>query len=76
MALRPPTIAPPLLVKSGDTVQLVWRDGSLEILLTGRAMNSAAAGEKVLVRVDLKRRFEGLAESQGVVRLASHDTNR
>lgn len=74
--LRSPTIAPPELVRSGDAVQLVWSEGLVEIRLAGKAMNSAAGGERVLVRVDLKRRFEGVAESPGVVRLASHETSR
>lgn len=75
-ALRAPAIAPAELVRSGDTVQLVWRDGNLEIRMTGRAMGSAAAGERVIVRVDTRRRFEGIAEAPGVVRLNKLEKNR
>jgi flagella basal body P-ring formation protein FlgA len=75
-ALRAPAIAPAELVRSGDTVQLVWRDGNLEIRMTGRAMGSAAAGERVIVRVDTQRRFEGIAEAPGVVRLNKLEKSR
>ncbi|HUE96628.1 MAG TPA: flagellar basal body P-ring formation chaperone FlgA, partial [Longimicrobiaceae bacterium] len=68
--LRSPAVAPPHVIRSGDTVQLVWRDGAMEIRMRGRAMGSAAAGEKVLVRVDTQRRFEGIAHAPGEVRLA------
>ena len=74
--LRAPAIAPADLVRSGDTVQLVWREGDLEIRMSGRAMGSAAAGENVLVRVDTQRRFEGVAEAPGVVRLNKLEKSR
>lgn len=74
--LRPPAIAPAELIRSGDTVQLLWRDGDLEIRMTGRAMGSAAEGEAVLVRVDTQRRFEGIAEAPGVVRLDKLEKGR
>jgi flagellar basal body P-ring formation protein FlgA len=75
-ALRPPAIAPPEMVRSGDTVQGVWRQGGMEIRVQGRAMNSAAEGERVSVRVDARRRFEGVAVGSGVVRLDSPETSR
>lgn len=75
-ALRAPAIAPAQLIQSGDAVQLVWRDGDLEIRMSGRAMGSAASGENVLVRVDTQRRFEGIAEAPGVVRLNQLEKNR
>ena len=69
-----PAIARPDLIRVGDSVQLVWRDGSMEIRVNGKAMGGAAEGEKVLVRVDGKRRFEGIASAPGEVRLASTET--
>jgi flagellar basal body P-ring formation protein FlgA len=74
--LRPPTIAPPNAVRAGDTVDLVWRAGSLEIRVAGRAMNSATAGGRVLVRVDGRRRFAGVAHPDGTVHLDSPEKGR
>ena len=74
--LRPPTIAPVDVVRSGDTVQLVWKSGNLALRLSGRAMGSAAIGETVRVRVDSKRRFEGTVLEAGVVRLDSPENGR
>lgn len=67
--LRPPAIAPARVIRAGDRVQVVWSDGALELRLTGRAMNAAAAGEPVRVRADSRRRFEGTANEDGTVRL-------
>jgi flagella basal body P-ring formation protein FlgA len=74
--LRPPTIAPVDLVRSGDPVQLVWTSGSLELRIHGEAMGSAAKGERVRVRVDTQRRFEGTVLEAGVVRLDSPENGR
>ncbi len=67
--LRPPAIAPARVVHAGDQVQVVWSDGALELRMTGRAMNSAATGDPVRVRVDTRRRFEGTATGDGTVLL-------
>jgi len=75
-ALRPPAIEPAKAVRSGDAVQLVWRSGALEMRLRGSAMGSAAVGERVRVRVDTRRRFEGIVLEEGVVLLDSPNTGR
>ncbi|HET7322042.1 MAG TPA: flagellar basal body P-ring formation chaperone FlgA [Longimicrobiaceae bacterium] len=67
--LTEPSIAPPDLVKQGSAVQLLWSAGALEIRLVGRALNSAAVGERVTVRVDVHRRFEGVAVGRGLVKM-------
>ncbi|HET8655417.1 MAG TPA: flagellar basal body P-ring formation chaperone FlgA [Longimicrobiaceae bacterium] len=69
--LMAPSVAPPDVIRQGSAVQLVWRTGGLELRLIGRAMNSAAAGERVLVRVDMHRRFSGVAVGPGIVRMDS-----
>ena len=69
-----PAVARQDLIRVGDSVQLVWRDGAMEIRVNGKAMGGAAEGEKVLVRVDGRRRFEGIASAPGEVRLASTET--
>ena len=74
--LREPAVSPPLLVTAGDEVQVVWSDGSMELRLKGRAMNSATAGGRVNVRVDTTRRFEGVAVDAGLVRLDSSVRSR
>lgn len=74
--LRPPAIGPVDAVRSGEGVQLLWSDGAIELRMRGRAMNSAPAGGKVLVRVDERRRFEGIALGAGVVRLAPMQEDR
>ncbi len=74
--LRAPAIAPAQIIRSGETVQLLWRGGELEIRMTGRAMGSAIGGERILVRVDTRRRFEGIAEAPGVVRLDNLEKGR
>jgi flagellar basal body P-ring formation protein FlgA len=74
--LRPPTIAPADVVRSGDPVQLVWRSGDLELRLSGHAMGSAAVGEVVRVRVDSRRRFEGTVLEEGIVLLDSPKNGR
>jgi flagella basal body P-ring formation protein FlgA len=74
--LRAPAVAPAEVIRSGDTVQLVWSDGAIQMRITGKAMNSAAVGEPVNVRVDTKRRFEGTALATGEVRLDSPESSR
>ena len=72
--LEPPAISPQDVIRSGDAVQLIYRAGSLEVRMRGKAMGSAAVGERVLVRVDTQRRYEGIAQKAGEVRLASPET--
>ncbi|MBW3627776.1 MAG: flagellar basal body P-ring formation chaperone FlgA [Gemmatimonadetes bacterium] len=74
--LREPAVAPPPLIKAGDAVQVVYRDGSMELRVAGRAMNAAVAGGRVTVRVDTERRFEGVATAAGLVRLDSPSRSR
>jgi flagella basal body P-ring formation protein FlgA len=74
--LHPPAVSPPLLVNAGDEVEAVWREGSIELRLHGRAMNAATEGGRVAVRVDMTRRFEGVAVGAGLVRLDSPSRSR
>jgi flagella basal body P-ring formation protein FlgA len=70
-SLRPPAIAPGGVIRSGDEVQVIWAQGGLEVRMAGRAMNAAAAGERVNVRLDGSRRLQGVALGAGRVRLDS-----
>lgn len=74
--LRAPTIARPDAVRSGDPVLLVWRDGGVELRIRGKAMGSAALGERITVHVDGRRRFEGVVESPTLVRLQAPEKER
>lgn len=74
--LRSPAVTPPDLVRLGQPVQVVWRDGAVELRLTGRAMASGAAGQRVSVRIDTQRRFEGVVVGPALVRLDPPDRSR
>ena len=67
--LRAPSIAPPNVVEAGQPVAVVWREPGIEVRLKGVAANAAAAGERVVVRVDVRRRLEGVAVAPGLVQL-------
>lgn len=69
--LLEPTVAPPTLIRSGQTVQAVWRQGDLELRMSGRAMGSAKQGERIRVRIDARRRVEGTAVGPALVRIDS-----
>lgn len=67
--LRDPAVGPPLLVRSGEEVRVVWRRGEVTVTARGSALGSASRGERVSVRVDGRRRLEGVAEGPGIVRI-------
>lgn len=68
-ALRAPAISQPDIVRSGDQVQLVYRQGGMELRIVGKAMGSAAKDERVFVRVDQRGRYQGRAIGPGEVLL-------
>ncbi|HEY8470461.1 MAG TPA: flagellar basal body P-ring formation chaperone FlgA [Longimicrobiales bacterium] len=67
--LRPPAVAPPLLIDAGELVQVIVRRGTVEVTLRARAAGPAAAGERVAVRTEAGRRLEGIAIAPGTVRI-------
>jgi flagella basal body P-ring formation protein FlgA len=67
--LRAPAVAPPPVVASGSTVTAIWQDGPVRLVLTGVALNTAAAGAPVGVRIDRTRRLDGVAVAPNTVRL-------
>ena len=67
--LREPAVAPPNVIESGQPVTVVYQDGGVRLRVQGVAANAAPAGGRVTVRVDVRRRLEGTAESPGVVRV-------
>ena len=67
--LRAPAIMAPPLVSAGAAVTVIWQDGSLKLVLTGVAMNTASLGAPVGVRIDRSRRLDGVAVAPNTVRL-------
>lgn len=74
--LRHPAIAPPPMVRAGEPVRLLWGRGAVRVSVRGTALGSAAEGERVAVRVDVKRRFEGIAVGKGIVLMDANDEQR
>lgn len=70
--LREPAVVPPgaiAAVSPGQRVAIVWRDAQVEVRLAGIAAGAASVGSTVGVRVDARRRFEGVVIAPGVVRV-------
>ncbi|MBC8088097.1 MAG: flagellar basal body P-ring formation protein FlgA [Phycisphaerae bacterium] len=67
--LRAPGVAPATLITMGSTVKVLWQDGTLRLTLTGTAVNNAALGAPVGVRIDKNRRLDGIAVAPNTVRL-------
>jgi flagella basal body P-ring formation protein FlgA len=69
--LRAPAVAPPLAIRPGDEVRIVYVRDGISIALAGRAAGQAGIGERIAVRTQTGKRLEGIAEAAGVVRIAS-----
>ena len=67
--LRAPAVMPPPVITSGARVTATWQDGSLRVVVTGTATNTAAIGAPVGVRIDPTRRLDGIAAGPNTVRL-------
>jgi len=67
--LRPPAVAPPPVIRAGDTVRVIYRTGPVTVVERGHALAHAAAGERAPVRLDNGQRVEGEAVRPGEVRL-------
>jgi flagella basal body P-ring formation protein FlgA len=72
--LTVPAVKPPQLVVSGRPVQLIWTSGALTISLKGKAVGSAAMGERVFVRTEEGQRMSGIVTGPGTVLLSNPDT--
>ncbi len=67
--LRVPAVMAPPVVTAGSTVNAIWQDGSLRLVLSGVATNTASIGAAVGVRIDRTRRLDGIAVAPNTVRL-------
>lgn len=72
--LREPAVQPPLVVQSGQPVDLLWRRGSVGVRVSGKAAGSAPLGEEVYVRTDTGRRLKGVVVAPGVVDVTNGGT--
>ena len=67
--LRTPAVSPPASIRAGDRVAVVYAQGGIALRLAGTAATDAPLGARVAVRVDTRRRFEGIVTAPGVVTL-------
>jgi flagella basal body P-ring formation protein FlgA len=67
--LRTPSVQPPAVVSGGSVVKVIFRDGPVQIVLSGTAITSATLGAPVAVRIDRTRRIEGIAVAPNTVRI-------
>jgi len=65
-----PGVAPPTVVRSGESVEVMWSVGAIRLVLMGRAVGTARAGETVAVRLETGKRVRGVAEPDGTVRVS------
>lgn len=70
-ALRPPAVAPPLAVRSGRPVSVVWRRDGVGLRVDGKAESSASLGEQVLVRTESGKRLKGVVIAPDVVNVTT-----
>jgi flagella basal body P-ring formation protein FlgA len=56
-------------VRAGEPVALVYQADGVTLRLAGTAATDAPVGGRVAVRVDTRRRFEGVVAGPGLVRL-------
>lgn len=70
--LAPPVVAPAPLVSAGAPVRIEWRRGDVMIELQGTAVNAAALGEAVQVRVEGRTgQLRGAAIALNTVRVGA-----
>ncbi len=58
--LRPPAVVPPMVVQAGDTVLATLRQDGVALTVRAVALGAAAVGDRLAVRLDVHRRFEGI----------------
>jgi flagella basal body P-ring formation protein FlgA len=67
--LREPAVGRPQLVRAGEEVDVVWRGGAIQLRLRGTAMGAAAEGERVTVRIDARRRLDGVVAGPRLIHI-------
>jgi flagella basal body P-ring formation protein FlgA len=69
--LVPPAVAPPPVVRRGQTVVARYASGGVDVALRGTAMSDAPAGGRLFVRIDARRRLVAVADGPARVRLVT-----
>lgn len=67
--LRAPAVIPRPVVTAGQSVFVLYRHGAVQLSLQAVALNTAAVGESVSIRVGRTRRLRGIAVAPDSVRL-------
>lgn len=68
--LTTPAVTEPYAVTVGAPVQLVWQRGSVEVSVSGVAMNAARIGDRVKARLDGRSgRVNGIVTAPGVAKI-------
>jgi flagella basal body P-ring formation protein FlgA len=67
--LRAPAVEPPNVVLANQAVDVEWKDQNVALTLRGIVTRSAAIGDRVTVRTESGRRFEGTVIASGRVRI-------
>lgn len=65
--LRADMLSPPLVVREGQSVMIVSEGAGFKVANEGRALNNAAAGQVVQVRLASGKNIRGIAKSDGTV---------
>ncbi len=69
--VRESDVIRPQLVRRGEPVTIMLRDGGLSITSSGRALGSGALGDYVrIVSLSTNRTLDGIVEATGTVRVA------
>jgi len=70
--VRTSDVIRPQLVRRGEPVTIVFRDGALSITAEGRALGSGAAGDFVrIVSLSTNRTLDGVVDGSGSVRVSA-----
>ncbi len=68
--VMPPAVVPPLMVRRGDPLRVVWSQEGVEVELDGRAEHQARSGDRVRVRVTGRPAMvTGIVTGPGTARL-------
>ena len=67
--LRAPAVEPPNVVLANQSVDVEWKDENIALTLRGIVTRSGAVGDRVTVRTESGRRFEGTVVAPGRVRI-------
>ena len=68
-ALRAPAVSRPDMVASGDPVDVVYQSDDITLRMKGTAVGNGAAGERIYVRLDNRRRLRAVVTGPNTVKV-------